>query len=274
MYERLTILECRNIRELMQGETRMAIEPTVRDETSQAVLIEPGIPAGIVDEVAVPTIAEVQDQRVATQSSEQAEPKPYPSENPAHNLHISDWLIRSREASFLWLVVRLWLGYQWANAGYQKIWGSERSAFWFGGGAGVKGFATAGVLGSTTGKGGASYGWWAAFLHNFVIPNASLVGRVVTLGELLIGVGLILGLFTGAAAAAGLLLNLTYMFSGSAGVNPMFALLSVFLVLAWRNAGWIGLDRFVLQNAWTPHHFGSVFGRVLHRRAPEVVLSQ
>jgi thiosulfate dehydrogenase [quinone] large subunit len=67
------------------------------------------------------------------------------------------------------------------------------------------------------------------------------------------------------------LLNLTYMFSGSAGVNPMYALLSVFLILAWRNAGWIGLDRFVLQNAWTPHRFGSVFGRLVHRRRPAVV---
>lgn len=259
----------------------MAIENTVRDETTQAVLSEPSTPARIVDEVATrPTPAiehSLAEERIGVQpseSSQQPAPRVHSSENPVHNLHISDWLFRSRGASFLWLVVRFWLGYQWLNAGYQKIWGSERSAFWFGGGAGVKGFATAGVLGSTSGKGGASYGWWAAFLHNFVIPNASVVGRVVSLGELLIGIGLIVGLFTGAAAFAGVLLNLTYMFSGSAGVNPMFALLSVFLILAWRNAGWIGLDRFVLQNAWTPHHPASVFGRLLHRRVPDVAPSQ
>ena len=79
-----------------------------------------------------------------------------------HNLRLADWLFRSRAASVLWLAVRLVLGYRWLNAGYQKIWGSEKAAFWFGGGAGVKGFATAGVLGSATGKSGASYGWWAA----------------------------------------------------------------------------------------------------------------
>ena len=50
----------------------------------------------------------------------------------------------------IWLAVRLVLGYWWLNAGYQKIWGSEKAAFWFGGGAGVKGFATAGVMGSAT----------------------------------------------------------------------------------------------------------------------------
>ena len=71
----------------------------------------------------------------------------------AQRLRLTDWLYRSQGASVIWLVVRLWLGYQWLNAGYQKIWGSEKSAFWFGGGVGVKGFATAGVAGSTTGQG-------------------------------------------------------------------------------------------------------------------------
>jgi thiosulfate dehydrogenase [quinone] large subunit len=164
----------------------------------------------------------------------------------------------------LWLVVRVWLGYEWFNAGYQKIWGSERSAFWFGNGLGVKGFATAGVVGSTAGKGGASYGWWAAFLHNFVIPNASWIGKFISLAEILIGVALILGLLTGAAAFAGLSLNVIYMFTGSAGVNPAFAILAVFLVLAWRNAGWIGLDRFVLRGTRTPGL--SATGRLSRRR--------
>jgi hypothetical protein len=69
------------------------------------------------------------------------------------NLRFADWLYRSDKAGIIWLVVRLWLGYQWLNAGYQKIWGAERSVFWFGSGAGVKGFATAGVAGSAAGKG-------------------------------------------------------------------------------------------------------------------------
>jgi thiosulfate dehydrogenase [quinone] large subunit len=166
------------------------------------------------------------------------------------NLRVADWFYRSRAASVIWLIARLWLGYGWLNAGYQKLWGSEKAAFWNGGGAGVKGFATAGVTGSTAGKGsGASYGWWAAFLHNFVVPNASWIAKVVTVSELVIGVLLILGLFTGAAALAGLVLNLVYMFTGSAGVNPAYAIVAVLLILAWRNAGYLGLDRFVLPIA-------------------------
>jgi hypothetical protein len=41
--------------------------------------------------------------------------------------------------SVLWLVARPWLGYEWLNAGYQKLWGSEKAGFWNGGGgAGAK----------------------------------------------------------------------------------------------------------------------------------------
>jgi thiosulfate dehydrogenase [quinone] large subunit len=189
---------------------------------------------------------------------------------PAHNLRLADWLFRSSAASLIWLAVRLWLGYQWFNAGYQKIWGSERAAFWFGGGAGVKGFATAGVAGSASGRGGASYGWWAGFLHNFVIPNASWIAKVIALGEVLIGIALILGLFTGLAALAGMLLNLTYMFSGSSGVNPAYVVLSVPLVLAWRNAGWLGLDRFALGGAWKRIYAGRVADHATRRRIPVV----
>jgi thiosulfate dehydrogenase (quinone) large subunit len=162
------------------------------------------------------------------------------------NLPAADWLFRSRAASVIWLIARLWLGYGWLNAGYQKLWGSEKAAFWNGGGAGVKGFATAGVTGSKAGTGGASYGWFAGILHGFVIPNASWIARVVTLSELVIGALLILGLFTGLAAVAGLALNVVYMFSGSSGVNPAYAIVAVLLILAWRNAGYLGLDRFIL----------------------------
>jgi thiosulfate dehydrogenase [quinone] large subunit len=178
-------------------------------------------------------------------------------EGPSGNLRFADWLFRSKGAGVLWLVARLWLGYEWLNAGYQKLWGSEKAAFWNGGGAGVKGFATAGVAGSAGGKSGASYGWWAAFLHNFVIPNSSWIAKLVTLSEVAIGVLLILGLFTGAAAFAGIGLNLIYMFSGSAGVNPAFAIVSLFLILAWRNAGYFGLDRFALPAIRNLFHHGT-----------------
>jgi thiosulfate dehydrogenase (quinone) large subunit len=161
------------------------------------------------------------------------------------NVRAADWLFRSRVASVLWLVARVWLGYGWLSAGYQKIWGSESAGFWSSG-AGVKGFATAGVAGSKAGTGGASYPWFADFLHGFVIPNSSWIAKLVAVSELTIGALLILGLFTGIVAFAGVALNLIYMFSGSSGVNPAYAVVAVFLILAWRNAGYLGLDWFAL----------------------------
>jgi thiosulfate dehydrogenase [quinone] large subunit len=165
----------------------------------------------------------------------------------------------------LWLVARLWLGYGWLNAGYQKIWGSESAGFWSSG-AGVKGFASAGVAGSKAGTGGASYGWFRGFLHGFVIPNSTWIAKLVAVSELTIGALLILGLFTGAVAVAGLALNVVYMFSGTSGVNPAYAIVAVFLILAWRNAGYLGLDSLALP----------MTRRLLHRQplAPEIVAAQ
>jgi thiosulfate dehydrogenase [quinone] large subunit len=189
--------------------------------------------------------------------------------NPAtERLGVADWLFRSPAASVIWLVARLWLGYQWANAGYQKIWGSERMGFWYNSGIGVKGFATGGVAASHGATASVAYGWWAGFLHNFVIPNAGWIAKLVALSELAIGVALILGLFTGLAAVAGVTLNLTYMLSGVAGVNPIYALIGVGLILAWRNAGNLGLDRYVLRAVGTPFHLGRLARRVTHRQVP------
>jgi thiosulfate dehydrogenase (quinone) large subunit len=183
-------------------------------------------------------------------------------------LGAADWLFRSQAASIIWLVARVWLGYQWANAGYQKIWGSEKMGFWYNSGAGVKGFATGGVAASHGATASVAYGWWAGFLHNFVTPNAAWIAKLVSISEFAIGIALILGLFTGLAAAAGVGLNVTYMLSGVAGVNPMYALIGVGLILAWRNAGYLGLDRYVLRAVGTPFHPGRLVHRFGHRQVP------
>ena len=186
------------------------------------------------------------------------------------NLRVADWLFRSNYASVIWLVVRMWLGYQWLNAGYQKIWGSEKMFFWNGNGAGVYGFAKSGVAANAGPMGAVGYGWWAAFLHNFVMPNASWIAKIISLGEIAIGIGLILGLFTGLAAIAAVALNFTYMMTGNAGVNPLYALTGVFLALAWRNAGLLGLDGLLVRRTASPFHVVSIFRKVTHRQPPLV----
>jgi thiosulfate dehydrogenase (quinone) large subunit len=56
-------------------------------------------------------------------------------------------------------------------------------------------------------------------------------------------------------------LNFSFVFAGSAGVNPAMLLVSGLVILAWRNAGWYGLDRFVLPKLGTPWHRGQLFPR-------------
>lgn len=158
--------------------------------------------------------------------------------------------------AWIWLIVRLYVGYQWLNAGIGKI----GSPAWTGEDAGVAitGFVN-GALAQTGGEHPAVQGWYAWFLENMVLPNANIWSYVVAWGELLVGIGLIIGLFTGIAAFFGSFMNMNYLLSGAVSTNPILFLLAIFLILAWRTAGWWGLDRWVLPALGTPWAPGMVF---------------
>ncbi len=159
------------------------------------------------------------------------------------------FLSNSKIMAPVWTAMRVWLGIMWLQAGWAKLFGAENGYFMHNNGAGVAGFAAHGV---------ASYSWWASFLHSFVVPNAGWIGVLITVAEALIGIGLILGILTPAAALGALILNLTYMFTGSAGVNPFYALFAVVILATWRTSGWIGGD-------------GLIRGYVQRRRASQTV---
>ena len=78
-------------------------------------------------------------------------------------------------------------------------------------------------------------------------------------GEITIGIAMILGLFVGIAAFLGATLTVSFGLAGVAGVNPVFMIGEILLILAWRNAGYIGLDRYVLPALGTPWHKGKAF---------------
>ena len=54
-------------------------------------------------------------------------------------------------------------------------------------------------------------------------------------------------------------MNMNYMLAGSISTNPILLLLSIFLILAWKTAGWWGLDRWVLIDLGTPWSPGLAF---------------
>jgi hypothetical protein len=62
------------------------------------------------------------------------------------------------------------------------------------------------------------------------------------------------------AAFFGVFMNASFLFAGTAGANPLMALVAILLVLAWRVAGWWGLDRRILPAIGVPGAPGSLFG--------------
>jgi thiosulfate dehydrogenase [quinone] large subunit len=109
--------------------------------------------------------------------------------------------------------------------------------------------------------------WYAAFLHNVVLPHAGTWSYFVSFGETLVGIGLILGAFAGIAAFFGILMNLNYLLAGSVSVNPILLILSIFLVLAWKTVGWWGVDRWLLPALGTPWRPGRIFHSTKRRES-------
>lgn len=158
--------------------------------------------------------------------------------------------------SWIWLIVRLYVGYEWLVAGWAKI----NNPAWVGPDAGkaLDGFI-ANSLTLTTGQHPVVQGWYAAFLQAVIQPITPFWSYVVAFGETLVGLGLILGVFTGIAAFFGIVMNMNYLLAGAVSTNPILLILSIFLVLAWKTAGWLGLDRWVLIDLGTPWSPGLAF---------------
>ena len=155
-----------------------------------------------------------------------------------------------------WLIVRLYVGWAWLEAGWAKV----TNPAWVGPTAGgpISGFLH-GALAKTAGPHPDVTGWYAEFLKTVAIPNASLFSHVVAYGELLVGIALILGIFTGISAFFGAFMNMNYLFAGTLSTNPVLFLLELLLILAWRVAGFLGADRYLLPILGTPWKRGKIF---------------
>lgn len=156
---------------------------------------------------------------------------------------VSHSLFNNTKISWFWLIVRLYVGYEWVMAGWAKV----TSAAWVGSGAGsaINGFLK-GALAKTAGAHPDVQGWYADFLRYIVLSHPTIWSNLIAWGEVAVGVGLILGAFTGVAAFFGLFMNLNYLLAGTVSTNPILFTLSIGLILAWKVAGYIGVDRYIL----------------------------
>ena len=167
------------------------------------------------------------------------------------------WLFASTAAAWIWVAPRLYFGYEWAKAGYEKMFPAEGGS-WLSDPSGLKGFVG---YAQTLNEGphpAVNYGWYVSFLK-FVDAQAGWMAPLIAVGEFLIGVAFIVGLFVGIGAFFAGMLNMSFGLAGSAGVNPVFFLFDVLFILAWRNAGYWGLDRWALPAIGTPWQRGALF---------------
>lgn len=136
--------------------------------------------------------------------------------------------------SIVWTVLRIWLGVKWLTAGFGKVTGEFDAT-------GFLQFA----LTNATGESPTVQGWYAAFIEGFAIPNVGLINILIPWGELLVGIGLILGAATIPALIAGAFMNLNFLLAGTLSTNPILFTVAIVILFTGSASYYYGVDRFV-----------------------------
>jgi thiosulfate dehydrogenase [quinone] large subunit len=161
------------------------------------------------------------------------------------------FLFNNSRAGLFWLPVRLFLGFAWLDAGWHKVTGEG----WMDGGSSLAGYWANAVAIPEGGRPPITYDWYRTFLQMLIDNGAeSWFAPLIAIGEVAVGLGLIFGVLTGFAAFFGALMNMSFLLAGSASTNPVMFSLAIGLILAWKVAGYYGLDRYLLPMLGTPWH--------------------
>ncbi len=160
-----------------------------------------------------------------------------------------DKLLSDPRAGWLWLVPRLWIGWKWIDAASHKI----TNPAWVGGGEALKGFWTFAISIPEEGRPPIAFDWYRGFIQALLDAEAyTWFAKLVAYGELLVGIALVVGAFTGIAAFFGAFMNWNFMMAGAASTNPVLFLIAIGLILGWKVSGYIGADYFLLPWLGTP----------------------
>jgi thiosulfate dehydrogenase [quinone] large subunit len=177
---------------------------------------------------------------------------------------LAAFLFSNTAMAWVWLVVRVWVGYQWIDAALHKV----GNPAWVQTGAALKTYWERAVVIPQQGRPPISFDWYRSFIQYLLDAQTyTWFSKLVAYGELVVGIALVVGAFVGIAAFFGALMNWNFLMAGTASTNPVLLLLGIFLILAWKVAGYIGLDRYLLPMLGTPWGRGRVFAR---REGPRV----
>lgn len=176
------------------------------------------------------------------------------------------FLFNNSRAGLFWLPVRIFLGFSWVGSG----WGKLNDPAWTEGGAALRGYWERAVAIPEQGRPLITFEWYRDFLETLLAGgHEAWFSWLVMLGELAVGIGLLLGALTGIAAFFGALMNMSFLLAGSASTNPILFTFAIGLILAWRVAGYYGLDRWLLPRLGTPWQPGAILpgrdGRAVER---------
>jgi thiosulfate dehydrogenase (quinone) large subunit len=168
------------------------------------------------------------------------------------------FLFNNSAAGLFWLPIRVFVGVAWLDSGLHKL----TDPAWTGGGAALRGYwERAAAIPEAPAGPAITYEWYRDFINMLLGTNAETwFAWLITLGEIAVGVGLIIGALTGIAAFFGAFMNMSFLLAGSASTNPIMFTLAIGLMLAWKVAGYYGLDRFLLPRLGTPWRPGRPFG--------------
>lgn len=131
--------------------------------------------------------------------------------------------------------------------------GKLHEAAWMQTGTALQGYWTNAVAIPATGSPPITFDWYRSFIQS-MLDSGSYVwfAKLIAFGETGVGVALILGGFVGIAAAFAALMNWSYIMAGSTSSNPLLLIGAIVLILAWKTAGYYGLDYFLLPRLGTP----------------------
>jgi thiosulfate dehydrogenase [quinone] large subunit len=177
------------------------------------------------------------------------------------------FLFNNRAAGLFWLPIRVYVGVSFLEAGLHKL----SDPGWTQGGTALLAYWERAVaIPEAPARPAITYDWYRDFIQFLININAeSWFAWLVLLGEIAIGLGLIFGVLTGIAAFFGALMNMSFLLAGSASTNPVLFTFGIGLMLAWKVAGYYGLDRYLLPRLGTPWRRGAWTGGPPPDAAPE-----
>jgi thiosulfate dehydrogenase (quinone) large subunit len=163
---------------------------------------------------------------------------------------LSRFLFNDTRMAPVWLLARLYVGWSWLDAGLHKV----QDPKWVSSGVALKSFWQGAVkLPPDVARPAITYDWYRGFLQLLLDQGTyTWFAKLVAFGELAVGVALIIGLFTGFAAIIGAFMNMNFLLAGSASTNPVLLLIAIGILMAWKVAGILGVDRWLLPALGTP----------------------